>query len=191
MKDLIIVTISIVLSRKVLDVFIDKILEKRLVDNSKLFLLSHWDASCDSFVFLFEAVTVHLADHVNKLLGVVNFDVAEDVAEKVENWHQSCIDLGFIVVLAVVLDQVELSVLSEADELLDFFVKKFKLDISWFPLREVIWWCMHAIVVTFRRTVIKFLKRNGFELGFMTLRCQFAKNSLKKLSEVFLFVSRH
>jgi hypothetical protein len=85
MKDLIIVTIPIVLCRKIFDVFIDKILEKCLIDNSKLFLLSQGDASCDSFVFLFETMAVHLADHVNELLGVVNFDVAEDVAEEVEN----------------------------------------------------------------------------------------------------------
>ena len=77
-------------------------------------------------------------DHIDKLLAVLHLDIAEEMAEKVDNREETSVDLVFLLLSWVGLDPVHLVVLSHADQLLELLVTVLKSQFGLLLIRVLV-----------------------------------------------------
>lgn len=94
---------------------VDKIQECRLLNYLKFAVRDDRDPSRDPPIFFSEGIAVYFLDHVYKFLAVLHLNIAEEVAEEVDNREETSVDLIILLLWWVGFDPVHLVVLSHAD----------------------------------------------------------------------------
>ena len=127
-----------ILNKLILYALIDEVKECRLLNHSKLAVRDDRDSPRDPSVLFSEGVAVYFLDHVDKLLAVLHLDIAEEMAEKVDNREETSVDLVFLLLSWVGLDPVHLVVLSHADQLLELLVTVLKSQFGLLLIRVLV-----------------------------------------------------
>lgn len=63
----------------------DHIFKDRLIDHSKLAIGHQAHLPCDSLIFFPEREAIHLPNHIDEFLSIMNLDMTKQIAQKVKN----------------------------------------------------------------------------------------------------------
>lgn len=167
---------------------VHEVFKYRLFYYFKLIVLRKRNTPSYSSVLLSESMAVHLPNHVDELIRIVDFDVAKEMAQEVKHRHHTCIYSNILILIfCMVLDQIELLAFPPLDLLLKLLKISFFSWTAIFPPWRLL--CSLRMILRQDKRIFNILERNGFE-GRLICRLwtELREDCLQQLGKMLFFI---